>query len=137
MEADLRARVRLKGFSDRVRFLGHVPDATSYLHQLDVLALTSRHEGLPLVLLEAAACEVPVVAFDVGGVREVLDGGPAARYVAFGDLHGFAQEVARLLRIRSTSAELARWAGSVRGRFDLAQTIASYLDVYRRATRLP
>ncbi len=135
MEADLRARVTLKGLGDRVVFLGQVPDATLYLPQLDVLALTSRHEGLPLVLLEAAACEVPVVAFDVGGVREVLDGSPAARCVPFGDLHGFAREVRGLLQRGSASEEAARWANSVRSRFGLAKAIASYLDVYRRATR--
>jgi glycosyltransferase involved in cell wall biosynthesis len=136
MEADLRARVTLKSLGDRVVFLGQLPDVTPCLPQLDLLALTSRHEGLPLVLLEAAACEVPVVAFDVGGVREVLDGSRAARYVAFGDLAEFAREIKGLLQNRSASVEVARWANSVRSRFGLAQAIAAYLDVYRRAMRL-
>ena len=74
-ERDLRGRVAAQGLSDRVAFMGEVPEATAYLRQFDLLVLPSRHEGFPMVLLEAAACEIPVVPFDVGGVREVLDGG--------------------------------------------------------------
>ena len=110
-------------------------DAAGYIRQFDVLALSSRHEGLPLVLLEAAASEVPVVAFDVGGVREVLDpGGPAARLIPPTDLDGFRRAVEELLRDRERSrAEAAVWANSVRSRFSLATISSTYCKVYRVA----
>jgi glycosyltransferase involved in cell wall biosynthesis len=71
--------VNAAGLADRVALLGEVSDAASYIRQFDVLALPSHYQGLPLVLLEAAASQVPVVAFDVGGVREVLGTGGADR----------------------------------------------------------
>lgn len=56
----------------RVRFFGAIPDAATVLPAFDVLALTSRTEGTPMVLLEAMAAGVPIVATAVGGVPDVL-----------------------------------------------------------------
>ena len=55
----------------RVRFLGYRPDVQVLLRQYDLFWLTSKHEGLPLVLLEAIACGIPVIATDAPGIREV------------------------------------------------------------------
>lgn len=138
LDLDLRARVATTGLGDRIAFLDEVPEATGYLRQLDVLALPSRHEGLPMVLLEAAACEVPVVAFNVGGVGEVLDGGPAARLIRPGDEEGFLGAVEELVKDRAqVQREVARWARSVRARFSPAVVLSDYLAVYRTATRRP
>ena len=64
---------RLK-VSDMVRFLGCVPnkEIQNYFGIADVFILPSEEEGFPHVLLEAMAASVPFVAFDVGGVREII-----------------------------------------------------------------
>lgn len=132
MQSGLLSRVLEEGLGHRVGFLGEVPDASGYLRQLDVLAITSRHEGLPMVLLEAAACEVPVVAFNVGGVADILDGSSAARLVRPGDVTAFCAAIDELLMDREAArTEAARWANHVRGRFSLPQIVCSYLAVYR------
>jgi glycosyltransferase involved in cell wall biosynthesis len=132
----LRSLATEAGLRDRVGFTGEVSDARPYLAQLDVLALPSRHEGLPMVLLEAASCELPVVAFDVGGVAEVLDGGPATRLVPAGDTHSFAQTLEAQLREPSqTRAAAVRWSTAVRRRFGLESATAAYLAVYRGDSR--
>jgi glycosyltransferase involved in cell wall biosynthesis len=131
LEGELLARVASDGLSDRVALLGETADATAYLREFDVLVLPSRHEGLPLVLLEAAACEVPVVAFDVGGVAEVVDGSSAARLIKPGDVDGLREAVEALLKDREGSRrEAARWGNAVRARFDPTRTFAAYAAVY-------
>jgi glycosyltransferase involved in cell wall biosynthesis len=62
---------------DRLRFLGSQPEAARLIGGFDAIVLSSRSEGVPMVLLEAAALGVPVISFAVGGVPEVLphDGG--------------------------------------------------------------
>jgi glycosyltransferase involved in cell wall biosynthesis len=57
---------------DRVDLVGPVADPAPTLAAADVLVLPSRTEGIPAVLIEAGMSGVPVVATDVGGVREVV-----------------------------------------------------------------
>jgi glycosyltransferase involved in cell wall biosynthesis len=67
--AHLSSRLGLGG---RVRFLGHAPNLRRWMQAADGLVLTSRWEGLPMVLLEAGACALPVIATDVPGSCEVV-----------------------------------------------------------------
>jgi glycosyltransferase involved in cell wall biosynthesis len=68
----LGARVRELGLSDRVRFLGLRRDLPRLMRAADALVLSSMWEGLPNVILEALCASLPVVATDVGGVREMI-----------------------------------------------------------------
>jgi glycosyltransferase involved in cell wall biosynthesis len=60
------------GIQDRVEFLGFVDPAAKEMSVLDILLMTSDHEGLPMTLLEALALDVPVIAHKTGGIAEVL-----------------------------------------------------------------
>jgi glycosyltransferase involved in cell wall biosynthesis len=133
LREDLEAEARSRRIDSQVRFLGQVSDAMPHIRALDVLALTSRHEGQPLVLLEAAACGVPIVAFDVGGVREILGDAPSAKLVAFGDLRGFAKAIEEVLGSDGVSNEAVEWGTVLRERHGLPATTASYCAVYRAA----
>ena len=55
------------------RFYGYVEGARIYIKYFDLLLLTSDWEGMPLVIWEAMANEVPIVSSDVGGVREIIE----------------------------------------------------------------
>ena len=63
------------GIKDRVLFQGRRPhdEVPLWLNAADVLCLPSLHEGCPNVLLEALACDVRIVASNVGGVPDILD----------------------------------------------------------------
>jgi glycosyltransferase involved in cell wall biosynthesis len=62
------------GIADRVLFLGQVPDARRYFRAFDVFALSSDHEPFGMVLLEAMAAGVPLLATACGGAEEVVEG---------------------------------------------------------------
>ena len=74
-ESALRATARDKGLKGAMMFTGHRDDICDVLRAFDVLLLTSDHEGLPTVVLEAMALGVPVVARAVGGIPEVIEHG--------------------------------------------------------------
>ncbi len=111
----LEHRVRWTGFRERVAPLYRI---------CDVVLLTSSHEGLPNVLMEAMQAARPCVAFDVGGVRELFGtepGGPsvsaaagasppAGIAVSFGDVDAMAAEAIGLLRDRARAQALGACA---------------------------
>jgi len=74
LEQDLKELARELGIGDRVLFLGQVPDARRYFRAFDVFALSSDHEPFGMVLLEAMAAGVPLLATACGGAREVVEG---------------------------------------------------------------
>lgn len=74
LEPRLRNMVKLLGCQDQIHFLGVRQDITDLLDAADTFVLPSQFEGMPLVILEAMAKGLPVIATDVGGTAEALDG---------------------------------------------------------------
>lgn len=99
------------GMTDRVQFRGAVDDVVPELAGLDVFAFcTTQQEGFGVVLAEAMAAGVPIVATDVGPVSETLDAGRGGLLVKDGDVDAFADAVVALLTDGATRTELVRSA---------------------------
>lgn len=122
----LSARATELGLGDRVRFAGRLPhdEIPALLRAADVLVMPSRREAFGVAALEAAACGLPVVASDVGGVAETVVDGRTGLLVPPGDPAALAAALARLaadpdLRARlgaagrERTAELYAWARCV------------------------
>ncbi|MEO1064403.1 MAG: glycosyltransferase, partial [Actinomycetota bacterium] len=116
-----------------VRFVGTASDPVDWYRAADVLALTSRTEGMPAVVIEAGLCGLPVVATDVGGVGEVVEHevtgllvDPAA--TAQGDLTE---------AIRRASNRHDEWGAAAtarcRARFSLSSVAAEWATTLRSA----
>ncbi len=100
----------LREFDGRVRFLGSVEHERipRILSHSDFLLVPSRVEGVPTVCLEALASGVPVLAADVGGIREVVQEGRTGLLCPPGDAEGFAARARYLLDNRTEAARLGR-----------------------------
>jgi glycosyltransferase involved in cell wall biosynthesis len=109
----LEAEARELGLDNRVRFAGERHDTPAVHRSLDVLLLTSWHEGTPLAVLEAMACGVPVVASDVGGVPELVRSGTTGLLFGAGDEAAAAAHVLALLQDEEGRRRMGR-AGRVR-----------------------
>jgi glycosyltransferase involved in cell wall biosynthesis len=119
------------GVRDRVVFTGPRPDARALIGELDVLALPSWTEGLPLVVLEAMASARPVVATPVGGTPELVEDGETGLLVPPRDPGALAAALRRLL----ADADLRRRLGEagerrVRERFSLDAMTGRVLAIY-------
>jgi glycosyltransferase involved in cell wall biosynthesis len=75
LREELRQLAATLGVSDRCHFVGFQTDPAPFYDAMDVFALTSRSEGMPLAVLEAWAAGLPVVASRVGGVPELVNPG--------------------------------------------------------------
>ena len=85
------------GLEDRVHFLGEQDQVLPLLSLADVFLLPSAQESFGLAALEAMACEVPVVASNVGGLPEVIDHGRTGFLHPLRDLDGMSRSAAALL----------------------------------------
>lgn len=121
------------GVRDRVVFAGEREDARAVVAELDVLALPSWTEGLPLVVLEAMALRRPVVATPVGGTPEVVVDGETGVLVPPRDPAALAEALRRLI----ADADLRRRLGEagyerVRSRFSEQAMQERVLAIYDR-----
>lgn len=110
LRAALEQRLAAAGADTLVSWLGPV-DGRRLMTELDLLAMPSRYEGFPYVLLEALHCGVPVVATPVGGVAETNADGQCGIIVPHGDAAALADGIERLARdppLRRRMAERAR-----------------------------
>jgi glycosyltransferase involved in cell wall biosynthesis len=94
---NLEALAGKLGLADRVFFLGHRNDMFDVLRALDLLVISSDHEGLPMVLLEALALGIPVVARRVGGIPEVITHGETGILVESGSPEALSAACQELL----------------------------------------
>ncbi|HWH36042.1 MAG TPA: glycosyltransferase [Acidimicrobiales bacterium] len=130
LEASLRTRAEEPDLAGRVVFAGSRDDVLEILPAFDVFALSSRHEGLPIALLEAMASGVACVATDVGGVGEVVRHGVHGLLVAPGDERALVAALAGLLDEPERRARLAREARIRSGDFDLEVAVRRQQDAY-------
>jgi len=91
---------------DQARFLGAVPDARSLYGAFDVLVSASEAEGLPNVVLEAAAAGRPIVATAAGGTPEIVIDGETGLTVPIGDTVALTRAILRILEDRDLGARL-------------------------------
>lgn len=98
LEGELKGKAVRLGLSDRVRFLGHVANRTGLYHALDVLMMPSEFEGTPMVLLEAMASGLPIIASAVDGIAEVCTHGEDALLVSPGRGDAFASALCNLIQ---------------------------------------
>jgi len=107
MQAACLALAERRGISSRVTFAGRKTprEIATLMNAADLLALPSRNEGVPNVILEAFASGLPVVASRVGGIPEVLDNEVLGRLVPEGDINAFAAALEQQLATpRDTTA---------------------------------
>jgi glycosyltransferase involved in cell wall biosynthesis len=130
-EAELRSLA--SGLGIAPRFLGRVEDMPGLMSAADGLVLSSRVEGLPMVLLEAASCGLPAVATDVGGVREALIDGETGFVCPAGDTRALGAAMARLAALPAdVRAQMGRRAREhAVESFTFARTATEWERTYR------
>jgi len=126
-----KALAETLGIGEKVQLCGWWDDMPSLLAATDVLALTSRHEGLPRAVVEALAAGVPVVATSVDGTAEVVRSGRNGFLVPAGDVDGLAESVSRLLLDPSLRAEMGKAAGEGLAEFDIDAMVRRQEELYQ------
>lgn len=128
----LAARIEASGHGDAIRLLGHQSDKHALYSRFDAFVLSSLREGLPNVILEAMAMELPIVSTRCGGVQEALDDGVEALLCASGSAAALYAPLLRLLQDAALRRRLGQAARArVERQFDFAGRMARIAGIYR------
>ena len=93
---------------ENTHYIGVVDDVKPYYHEADVLIFTSRVEACPLVPIEAQACSLPIVAFDVCSHAEIIKNGETGFLVRMGDMNGMVGMVLEIIKDDGLRAKMGR-----------------------------
>jgi len=127
----LEALVRELGLKQRVRLPGYLSDLRPVYEAMDCFALSSLREGLPNVLLEAMALEVPVVATRIAGVPRLIADGANGLLVGPGSVDELAAGLGRLLADAGLRLRLGQAAReTVETRFSFASRMEKIRAIY-------
>lgn len=128
----LSAHISGNSLDDNVLLLGQRNDIPRLLSALDLFVLCSKTEGMPLTLIEAMAAGRPVIATDVGGVREVVEDGRTGIVIPSGDEVVLSEKMLELLLDRRKSKSLGSAAKErAFSHFHLSSMVDSYFKLYR------
>jgi glycosyltransferase involved in cell wall biosynthesis len=137
LEAELQNRIQIgfqgaRNLQDRVRLLGARRDMPELMNAADGYVMSSNWEGMPLVLQEASAAMLPIVATDVGGNPEVILDGRTGLLVPSKDSAALAGAIRRVM---SMSPEERRQMGRaarehVAATFDLERVLDQWEQIY-------
>lgn len=127
---ELEARVADRGLAKQVTFLGLRRDVPRLLAGGDVFALSSVHEGVPISVIEAMTQGLPVVATDVGALRDQVTDGVDGFLVGSGDAAALGERLVRLADDPALRAELGRRARErASTEFTIENTATAFTDM--------
>ncbi|EMA18110.1 LPS biosynthesis protein [Haloarcula amylolytica JCM 13557] len=126
----LESTVADEGLTDAVEFLGRVPyqKMPSVFRAADLFVLPSRTEGFPRTVIEALACETPVVASDLEQTSKIVN--QTGETVQVGNVEGFATAISDLLSDQRALSELGKHGRAiVTTRYNWEETVQETTEI--------
>ena len=129
---ELEQKAKAMGFSEQIQFVGFRDDIIDFINCLDLFIMSSYHEGIPMVLLEAMVLRKAIVATAVGGINEIIENGVSGLLVKSGNAEAFAEACIRVLDDAGTRSELETGAAKrIDKEFSIDTAKERMLNVYR------
>jgi glycosyltransferase involved in cell wall biosynthesis len=115
-----------------IECLGFRSDIAALFSQAHIVVLPSYREGLPKVLIEAAACGRAVITTDVPGCRDAIEPDVSGVLVPARDASALAKEIERLMKDDELRQEMGRAGRDLAEReFSIEKVVATHLDIYQ------
>lgn len=137
-DGELRSEIESKSaainqlYGEKIVLTSWIKDIASFNAGMDVICLTSDNEGTPVSLIEAQACNVPIVSTEVGGVLDIVSQGETGFVVPKGDLHAFAEKLGLLIENEEIRKKMSQngW-NFVKDKFHYTRLAADMANYYR------
>ncbi|OQY30068.1 MAG: hypothetical protein B6244_02065 [Candidatus Cloacimonetes bacterium 4572_55] len=136
LRPDIERLIRELGLDDQVKLTGWRQDVEVLIQHLDVLALTSRWEGLPRVYLQAMAGGKPVVGTAVDGGPEAIRHGENGYMLPVGDTQGMADKISYLLTHDAVRRKMGERGRELVREFDIDLMVRQQEDMYKELSEM-
>lgn len=137
LEAELKEKAVSLGISDHVHFLGYRNDVSEICNAADLFVFMSLQEGLPVALMEAMACGLPVICSDIRGNTDLVESGKNGEIVGNTAI-AVADAIERLRKDSALCHQYAQAAVATIKHFDLSSVETEVRDIYTdEVTEIP
>lgn len=131
-EIETRSKRINQEYGEKIILTSWITDIASFNAGMDVICLTSDNEGTPVSLIEAQACNVPIVSTDVGGVLDIVSQGKTGFVVPKGDVAAFEEKLGLLIENEEIRKKMSQngW-NFVKDKFHYTRLAADMANYYR------
>lgn len=131
LKETLQLQVKELNIEDKVCFVGAVSNVKDYLLSADIFASSSHYEGLPLSILEAMAAGLPIVANDVGGIKDILKDGVNGYIVQHNAKEEYVEALRKLVSNDREREMFGEKAKTMAIDYDESKTVEKYERLYQ------
>lgn len=131
LRAELEAQIDALGLRNYVQITGWITETAPVYSDLDVLAISSINEGTPVTVIESLAAGCPVVATNVGGLSDLLDGGALGALVESENADALAGALIAALQSPPTRAQTERAQALMLDRYGIDRLVSDMDSLYR------
>jgi glycosyltransferase involved in cell wall biosynthesis len=129
---ECRAFIGENSLEGKVFLLGFREDARALLHEMDVFVLISQFEGLPLTIIEAMHSALPIIATDVGGIRELVKNGINGFLIPEDDEERLFKKMQYLAKNLHARYRMGRESQKIaKKEYALEKMVEAYEDLYK------
>lgn len=130
-EEELRAKVKELGIEKQVHFLGFRRDVYKLCSSADLFLFASLQEGLPVAIMEAMACGLPIVASNIRGNNDLIDPGMGGYLVNPNDVDGFVEGIRKIMKDEVQLQKMKEYNLEKVRSYGIDAVVAQMAELYR------
>lgn len=132
LKNELLKQIEELNLRGKVELIPYQKNIYEYISKFDLMVMTSRYEGVPLVILEAMAIGVPVASSDVGGINEIINDGRTGILINSFCEDNFVKKISELINNSEKIKEISFNASKEIQNFSVENMVKNYEDLYLR-----
>lgn len=130
LRCDIEKYVKELGLSEQIIFRGIQKNVIKELQESDVFIMSSDWEGLPISVLEAMACSLPIISTKAGGVVDIVEQDKNGFIVTLGDRNELSDAIIRISNDRNLIRSMSEQSKNIVKKYDIRNQVNDYEKLY-------
>lgn len=135
LRSEIEQQINIKEISDKVNLKGVVADVASQLKSSDIYIMTSNYEGLPLSILEAMSCGLPIISTKAGGVVDIVNDGENGILVDINNKQQLIEAMIKLIKDEKLRKNMSQKSNEFSKLYDIKNCTKQYEELYLNAIK--